>query len=82
MRKVNLLMATAIVLIGCSIYACNNAKSTKEEEKAPVPSQAEMVKRGEYLVASVGCDDCHSPKKNGSTGPGSYSRITLVRLSC
>ena len=62
MRKVKLLTAV-IVMIGSVIYACNNVKSTKEEIKDTIPSQAEMVKRGEYLVAVAGCDDCHSPKK-------------------
>lgn len=27
------------------------------------------VKRGEYLVNSIGCDDCHSPKVMGPNGP-------------
>lgn len=29
----------------------------------------QLVKRGEYLVNSIGCDDCHSPKKMGPNGP-------------
>jgi hypothetical protein len=28
-----------------------------------------MVKRGDYLVNSIGCDDCHSPKRMGPHGP-------------
>ncbi len=32
-------------------------------------TNAELVKRGEYLVNAVGCDDCHSPKKMGPMGP-------------
>jgi len=27
-----------------------------------------MIKRGEYLVNAIGCDDCHSPKIVGPTG--------------
>ena len=34
-----------------------------------IKDSATMVKRGEYLVASIGCDDCHSPKKMGPHGP-------------
>jgi hypothetical protein len=67
MRKFNILLAAA-VLATTSFYACSNVKSS-EEKKAPVPKQAEMVKRGEYLVSSIGCDDCHSPKKFGPNGP-------------
>lgn len=28
-----------------------------------------LIKRGEYLVATLGCHDCHSPKKMGPMGP-------------
>ncbi len=28
-----------------------------------------LVKRGEYLVTIMGCDDCHSPKTMGAQGP-------------
>ena len=31
--------------------------------------EEKMVKRGEYLVTTIGCDDCHSPKKLGPNGP-------------
>lgn len=32
-------------------------------------SQADMVKRGEYLVNTSGCHDCHTPWKMGPNGP-------------
>lgn len=32
-------------------------------------SKAEMVKRGDYLVNSMGCGDCHTPMKMGPNGP-------------
>ncbi len=32
----------------------------------PEPSP---VERGEYLVATMGCNDCHTPKKMGEEGP-------------
>ncbi len=31
--------------------------------------QAELIKRGEYLVSIGGCNDCHTPLKMGSNGP-------------
>ena len=30
---------------------------------------AHPVERGRYLVTSIGCGDCHSPKKMGANGP-------------
>lgn len=32
-------------------------------------SKADMVKRGDYLVNSMGCGDCHTPYKMGPNGP-------------
>ncbi|WP_233380149.1 c-type cytochrome [Maribellus sp. CM-23] len=49
--------------------SCNNApKTTEEAEAAHMLTGDELVKRGEYLVTSMGCHDCHSPKKPGTHG--------------
>ena len=40
--------------------------------------QTEQVKRGAYLVTTIGCGDCHSPKKFGERGP---EEIADLRLS-
>ncbi|MDQ3171202.1 MAG: c-type cytochrome [Acidobacteriota bacterium] len=32
-------------------------------------SKADMVKRGDYLVNTMGCGDCHTPFKMGPNGP-------------
>ena len=76
MRKVNAVLAAIVIIAGSTLYACSSASS--EEKKEPIMSQAEMVKRGDYLVNSVGCDDCHSPKRFGPKGP---ELIPELRLS-
>ena len=76
MRKAYLIMASFIVAISAVIFACSS--EAKTEEKSPILSQSEMVKRGEYLVATIGCDDCHSPKRMGAKGP---ELIPELRLS-
>ena len=38
---------------------------------------AEKVKRGEYLVSIIGCDDCHSPKRMGPMGPEIIPELRL-----
>src|SRR6185312_5898379 len=46
--------------------------STQQTDQATanaVPSKDSLVKRGAYLVAATGCNDCHSPKKLGPHGP-------------
>ncbi|GAA4732200.1 c-type cytochrome [Flavisolibacter ginsenosidimutans] len=68
MRNVNAAAALAAIVLAGALYACSNAKSSEKKEE-PIPTQAEMVKRGEYLVNSIGCDDCHSPKRMGAHGP-------------
>jgi hypothetical protein len=40
-------------------------------------TKEEMVKRGEYLVNTMGCDDCHSPKRMGSHGPEIIPELRL-----
>jgi len=36
---------------------------------ADAPKLKGKAKRGEYLVRSMGCNDCHTPWKMGATGP-------------
>lgn len=69
MRKsIVLLSAITAVIIG--VVACNSkAGTTGDSTSSAAPDSATLVKRGEYLVNSVGCDDCHSPKKMGAHGP-------------
>ena len=57
-------ITSAIVL---ALVACNNQSTT--EPAVAVISKDSLIKRGEYLVATTGCDDCHSPKKMGPRGP-------------
>lgn len=49
-------------------FCKQEAPQTPAEAKAAV-TQAEMVKRGEYLVTVGGCNDCHSPKMMTAHGP-------------
>lgn len=67
MRNRFLIISAVIVTAAGIIAACNN--SAADEKKAKPMTQDELVKRGEYLVNAVGCDDCHSPKKMGPAGP-------------
>lgn len=77
MKKATILLMSTAALILASVYACSNIKSVKEENSSPILSPAEMVKRGEYLVNSIGCDDCHSPKRMGPQGPEVIPELRL-----
>jgi hypothetical protein len=57
------LACATFMLTGCK----SNVKPTVPEIVKPTGEQ--MVQRGEYLVTTMGCNDCHSPKKMGPQGP-------------
>jgi len=52
-----------------TIVSCNNQNEAKAVAVGSTISKDSMIKRGEYLVTIMGCDDCHSPKKLGPNGP-------------
>ncbi len=61
-----------LILTGFLLVKCTKGESAIPEPKAavkPEPKKESPVKRGEYLVNSIGCDDCHSPKIMGPNGP-------------
>ena len=61
-----------IILLGSAVSLVIFLISCKEQASSPSQgsiSSDSLVKRGNYLVSSMGCEDCHSPKKMGPTGP-------------
>lgn len=50
------------ILAGC-------AEKEKPAAIAEEPKEAVSVERGEYLVTTIGCTDCHSPKVMTPQGP-------------
>jgi mono/diheme cytochrome c family protein len=59
----------ASLCIAATIITYAVTKTNESESKPKPMTQAEKVKRGEYLVNSIGCDDCHSPKRMGAHEP-------------
>jgi len=55
------ILSVTTVIIACTGSSAGNGTKTLNAE--------ERVKRGEYLVNSIGCDDCHSPKVMGPNEP-------------
>jgi mono/diheme cytochrome c family protein len=75
-----LLFMTAFA--GCLAFiisSCTNSnqKSAENNPAVKAASPEEMVKRGEYLVTVMGCNDCHSPKKMGPNGPEIIPELML-----
>lgn len=66
--RVFLLVLTIVAFVWV-LNACNPPKPNNATAVDAAPAKDSLVKRGGYLVASLGCNDCHSPKKMGSQGP-------------
>jgi len=51
-----------------ALSSCSTKSDSQTNENVK-PSKDSLVKRGAYLVAASGCNDCHSPKHMGPRGP-------------
>lgn len=76
MRKLFIILPVIAALIILVVIACTNSASETKKDTVVLDS-AGRVKRGEYLVNSVGCDDCHSPKRMGPKGPELLPELRL-----
>jgi mono/diheme cytochrome c family protein len=74
MKKAIVLTMLAIATITV-IFSCGEQGSVSLT--AGVTDKDSLVKRGEYLVAIGGCNDCHSPKKMTDHGPVSDPDLLL-----
>jgi hypothetical protein len=65
MKKAMFLVASATITITIFLAACSGGVQTSSSE--PI-SHDSLIRRGDYLVTTMGCDDCHTSKKVGPTG--------------
>src|SRR4051812_47053815 len=68
MYKKILILALTLFSAATIFVACSDTPG-RSKGMTPVLDSAALVTRGEYLVTTIGCDDCHSPKKMGPQGP-------------
>lgn len=66
--KRTIYLAAGSILVATLMAACSN-QPKEEKTESPVFAQDSLVKRGQYLVATIGCGDCHTPKKMTDKGP-------------
>ena len=59
-----------LALAGMTVFTyCSEPTPAPQQPAEPQPiSQDSLVKRGAYLVTTMGCNDCHSPKVFGPMG--------------
>lgn len=65
MKRIYLLPALFVLSVAAIVTACGNNSSANEKKI----SKDSLVKRGNYLVTTMGCNDCHSPKVMTAMGP-------------
>lgn len=58
------------------LVSCGQGKAP-EVQQPPAPTHEELVQRGQYLVTTMGCNDCHSPKRMGPNGPEVIPELML-----
>ncbi len=59
------------------VIACNHNDQNDKTVSAAIISKDSLIKRGDYLVTAMGCDDCHSPKRMGPMGPEIIPELRL-----
>jgi hypothetical protein len=74
MQKTSILFTLAASALVMTM-SCSQESKEAVTPKAPTPE--EVVKRGEYLVGIMGCNDCHSPKRMGPKGPENIPELML-----
>lgn len=65
MKKSIVIISAAAFSVFAIVAACNGKGSG---DKRSAITQDSLIKRGDYLVSTMGCDDCHSPKAFGPDG--------------
>ena len=70
MKKITATISVLVVMVTIIVMACNvSVKSETETTEKETLTSETLIKRGEYLVNAIVCDDCHTPKKMGPNGP-------------
>jgi len=70
--SLNLFFAACLTIF----LSCNN-KDYKEVPDEKKMTLKDSIKRGEYLVKTIGCHDCHSPKRMTERGPEEIPELAL-----
>ncbi|HXL57436.1 MAG TPA: c-type cytochrome [Chitinophagaceae bacterium] len=87
MRKQTMIVACLTISIIAIVIACNQPSSTSDSSTSSntdsmstsmkYGGSESQVKWGEHLVNICACNDCHTPKKMGPSGPENDSSMLL-----
>ncbi len=78
MKKRSLFLLLGTICLVLIISSCTSSTQKASEDSGGKSATADdLVKRGEYLVTIMGCNDCHSPKRMGPNGPEIIPELML-----
>lgn len=75
MKKAFFLLVFLSSLILAAMTACRQSNANRNN--IALVSKDSLIKRGNYLVSTMMCDDCHSPKRMGPQGPEVIPELRL-----
>jgi mono/diheme cytochrome c family protein len=70
-------MAPLAALVAAAALWLASPLPAQSADSAMASTAAEKIKRGEYLVNTAGCHDCHTPWTIGPNGPGPDMTLML-----
>ena len=59
----------SVLILSSAIFTLAQFNCGPQQDVKKEMTKEEMIQRGEYLVTIGGCNDCHTPKIYGPTGP-------------
>lgn len=77
MKKFNFILFFGAISLALCFSSCSPGQKSADDSSAAPLTGEELVKRGEYLVTTMGCNDCHSPKRMGPNGPEVIPELLL-----
>lgn len=69
--------AGTFCLVLLLLTSCNDKKYEDQESESAEMSLQDSIARGKYLVTTIGCADCHSPKRMTERGPEEIPELAL-----
>ncbi len=70
----SIFLSVSLISIVLLLISCKEKKYELVPELKELTEQ-DYINRGEYLVNSIGCQDCHSPKTMGERGPEAIKEL-------
>jgi hypothetical protein len=68
----------ALMSFSCLLFtACSGGGEKSSVAQAKVMTYQDTVQRGAFLVETLGCNDCHSPKRMTAAGPEIIPELVL-----